>query len=64
MPNERPVVQFDHHDPDFPTNERYRDLRQACPVAWSEEYGGFWVLSRYEDIANVARKDAVFFLGP
>lgn len=63
MSDERPAVEFDHHAPDFPANETYRRLRQECPVAWSESYGGFWVLSRYEDIANVARKDAVFSSG-
>jgi len=60
MSDQRPTVDFDHHDPQFPANDTYRQLRQTCPVAWSEEYGGFWILSRYEDIANVARKDAQF----
>lgn len=63
MSNQRPVIDFDHHAPDFPANETYRRLRQQCPVAWSESYGGFWVLSRYQDIANVARKDATFSSG-
>jgi len=58
--DDRPVVDFDHHDPDFPVNETYGKLREQCPVAWSDNYGGFWILSRYEDIANVARKDATF----
>lgn len=63
MSDERPVIDFDHHAPDFPANETYRRLRQECPVGWSESYGGFWVLSRYQDIANVARKDAIFSSG-
>lgn len=57
---DRPVVDFDHHDPAFDANERYRTLRETCPVAWSDRHGGFWVVSRYQDIANVARKDAIF----
>jgi cytochrome P450 len=60
MPEERPTVAFDHHDPGFRANEAYRDLRSRCPVAWTDSWGGFWILSRYQDIANVARKDAAF----
>lgn len=60
MTNERPTVEFDHHDPGFRAQEAYAALRATCPVAWSESSGGFWVLSRYQDIANVARKDGIF----
>jgi cytochrome P450 len=60
MTTERPVVEFDHHAPDFDANSEYRALRQSCPVAWSNAHGGFWILSRYADIANAARKDDWF----
>ncbi|MGH9091630.1 MAG: cytochrome P450 [Acidimicrobiales bacterium] len=60
MSEERPTVAFDHHEPGFRANEAYRALRSSCPVAWTESWGGFWILSRYQDIANAARKDAVF----
>jgi cytochrome P450 len=60
MSADRSVIEFDHHAPDFDANATYRRLRQSCPVAWSESYGGFWVLSRYQDIANAARKDGLF----
>lgn len=45
-----PVVDFDHHSPEFAAeaDERWRQLRESCPVAWSERYGGFWVVSDYE----------------
>ena len=29
----------------------YQRLRGACPLAWSNAHGGFWALTRYEDIA-------------
>jgi cytochrome P450 len=29
-------------------------------VAWSESYGGFWVLTRYEDVSNVLNDAATF----
>lgn len=30
-------------------------LRDTCPVAHTENHGGFWVLSRFEDVCAVAR---------
>ncbi|MEJ7585743.1 MAG: cytochrome P450, partial [Acidimicrobiales bacterium] len=58
-----------HHDPvvdwttDFDhTDDRWADdpfpiwegLRQGCPVARTERYGGVWFPSRYDDVAAVA----------
>jgi cytochrome P450 len=28
----------------------YRRMRAECPVAWSSAHGGFWALTRYDDI--------------
>ncbi len=55
-------IDFNHHAPDFAaTNvERYRDMRSRCPVAHSSAHGGFWVLSRYDDVLRVARDDKTF----
>lgn len=54
---------FDHHDPAL-THDKvyqvYEHLRQACPVTWSDRYGGFWVISRYADIVT-ALMDPVTF---
>ena len=41
----------------YPT---YRDLREKCPVAHSDEFGGFWMLSRYHDIRKAARDPQLF----
>lgn len=59
MSDERPVVSFDHHTASFAADpwSVYKDLRERCPVAWSDTYGGFWVLSKYEDIKAVALDD-------
>lgn len=38
----------------------YRDLRASCPVAHSQAYGGFWALTRYEQIREAALDDARF----
>jgi cytochrome P450 len=55
-------IDFDHHAPGFSaTNaERYREMRKRCPVAHSSAHGGFWVLSRYDDVLRVARDDKTF----
>lgn len=56
-----PVVRFDHHSPEFADDlwEIYDGLREAR-VAYSETYGGFYVLSRYEDVWDAARDDETF----
>jgi cytochrome P450 len=59
---ERPVVAFDHHSPEFAADPvgALGSLRATCPVAWSESYGGFWILTRYEDVSDVL-SDATTF---
>ena len=50
-----PEVDFDHHSPELVETwrKRFRDLRQHCPVAHSPHYGGFYVVSTYEDMLRV-----------
>jgi cytochrome P450 len=57
-----PVVHFDHHSQEHAddTVGSYRALRETHPVAWTEEHGGFWVLSDYESVFEAARDDDVF----
>ena len=50
------ATDFDHTDPawvadPFPI---WDDLRQRCPVAHSDRYGGVWLPTRHEDIAAIA----------
>jgi cytochrome P450 len=58
------VERFDHHDPEFADEEIpfavYAALRRERPVAWTDAHGGFWVVSRYADVARVARDDLTF----
>ncbi|HEY3977877.1 MAG TPA: cytochrome P450 [Streptosporangiaceae bacterium] len=47
---------FSHADPEwaadpFPIQD---DLRQRCPVAHTERFGGAWLPTRYEDVASIA----------
>ena len=55
---------FDHHAPAFATHVDaiFRHMRTHSPVAWSSAYGGFHVLTRYADVAQVARDDGTFSL--
>ncbi len=40
---------------------RYVDLiREQCPVVHSEQFGGFWVLSRYEDVHVALQRHDLF----
>ncbi len=56
------VVDFDHHSDEFNLNELAinADLRQRCPVAWNENYGGFWFFSSYDAVSQTARDDDTF----
>ncbi|WP_370328292.1 cytochrome P450 [Euzebya sp.] len=50
-----PTSDFDVHDPAFVTDPHrtFDDLRERCPVAWTDDLGGFWMLTRHADIARV-----------
>lgn len=48
---------FDPKAPESFTSahELYKEMRSICPVAHSNEWGGFWALSRYEDVVGVLK---------
>src|SRR5213080_4836536 len=35
-------------------HETYTRLRRECPVAHTEAWGGFWALTKYDDVARAA----------
>ena len=49
---EKRTVPFDHHTAEWVEDPYtvYRELRNECPVAFTEAHGGFWLLSRYQDV--------------
>lgn len=53
---------FDHHSPEYRANAHalYRHMQTQCPMAKTDSHGGYWVLTRYEDIMKVARDDDLF----
>jgi cytochrome P450 len=51
------IVAFDHHSDEFNLNELAinAELRRKCPVAWNDNYGGFWFLTSYDAVSQAAR---------
>jgi cytochrome P450 len=49
--------QFDHVSPELAQHlhDTLAQMRTNHPVAYSEEHGGFWIVSRYEDVLRVAQ---------
>ena len=52
-------------DPDLPedfdsAHRDYARLRAQCPVAHTDRLGGFWALTRYEDVAKAAADPRTF----
>jgi cytochrome P450 len=60
------AADFDHHRPEMAANPYsvYEALRTQCPVAWSNNYGGFWVLTDYDTVKLAASNDDVFGSAP
>lgn len=61
----RPQVALNIHSADF-CRENYRiydELRSRCPVAWSTEVGGFWMLTGYDPVFEATRDDELFYSG-
>jgi cytochrome P450 len=49
-------MSFDHHDPRFVKDPEsvFGPMREAHPLVHSDLYGGFWVLTRYDDVVAAA----------
>jgi cytochrome P450 len=45
---------------DAAPHARLDEMRAACPVAHSDVFGGFWVLTRYQDVHRVLSDSATF----
>jgi cytochrome P450 len=60
-----PTVDFDHNRPEHARDWRqiYSELRGRCPIAHSDAWGGFHVISRYEDVATVGRSHRTYSSG-
>jgi cytochrome P450 len=58
---DRAEVDFDQYSDEFHANRReeWAAMRQ-CPVAHNPRYGGFWVVSGYDEVVAVSRDGATF----
>ena len=53
---------FDHMSSEFARDRdgSFRELREQCPVAYSENHGGHWLLTRYDDVSAALKNDDAF----
>lgn len=56
------ATDFDHTNPEWAADPYpiWDDLRRRCPVAHSDRYGGVWLPTGYEDVAEIAGDPALF----
>jgi cytochrome P450 len=56
------IVDFDHHSDEYSRDELEvnADLRRRCPVAWNDNYGGFWFVTGYDAVTQAARDGDTF----
>ncbi|MGH9003951.1 MAG: cytochrome P450 [Acidimicrobiia bacterium] len=57
LPVEDWATDYDIFDPAYCVDPGpiWADLRERCPVAHSQRWGGSWLATRYEDVAEMAR---------
>jgi cytochrome P450 len=62
LPDDWCLRHFDHLSPDLASTlpDTMARMRELCPVAHSEEHGGFWVVTKYDDVVSVARNWEAF----
>src|SRR4051812_50155276 len=61
-PGRCPVVHFDHNSQEHSADPvaSYRKLREQSPIAYSEAWDGYWILSGYKPLFEAARDDDRF----
>lgn len=62
VPQDVPQVDFDHNSREFAADPWivYDKLRASCPVAHTDAHDGFWTVSKYADIVEIAKDDVRF----
>ena len=58
--------EYDHYDPAFALDPHadYATLRAKCPVAHTDNYGGFYVMTKFDDISTVLHDAKTFSSWP
>jgi cytochrome P450 len=61
----RPEYDFDFHgDALNHVFNDYQQMREKCPVSWSEHYGGFWSITSYDDIQRAEHDWDTYSVAP
>jgi cytochrome P450 len=57
-PTNRPRVHFDRHAPSYRADADAitHELHSKCPVAWTDTYGGHWVVGGHAQVFDLARR--------
>lgn len=58
----KPVIELDIRAPEFGGRiyAIYEELLRTCPVAWSTEVGGFWLMTGYAAVFEATKDDDTF----
>lgn len=60
-----PSFDFDFHGSALDTIfDDYETMHRDCPVSWSDRYGGFWTLTRYDDVHGAEHDWDTFSVSP
>ena len=56
------VVEFDQHSKEYQARgmEIGAEIRSQCPVAWSENYGGYWIITGLEEASAIYKRPELF----
>jgi cytochrome P450 len=56
------AARFELHDPAIQDDPYplYRELREAFPIAWSEQHGGHWVVTSHEHAVSILQNPTQF----
>ena len=59
---EKVVIDFDHHSKEYRERgmEIAAEAREKCPVAWTESYGGYWVVTGLEEASAFQKRPDLF----
>jgi cytochrome P450 len=65
MNDKRPRFDFDFHGTGLDgIFDDYAEMHEKCPVSWSDRYGGFWTLTRYDDIRAAEHDTETYSVAP
>jgi cytochrome P450 len=59
---EKVVVEFDQHSKEYQARGMQigAEIRSKCPVAWSENYGGYWIITGLEEASAIYKRPELF----